>query len=595
MQTTHWEDTKNIEIERKFLLSRIPEFMRVQPSKEITQWYLPSFRIRQIWENYRLTIKRGKWVVRQEFEIDITEQEFKHFWALGKDESLSKTRFYLESGWYEFEADEYHNNLSWLFTVEVEFSNEDEAMAFVPPDWFWEEVTDDEEFSNRSLSSNWITEMMKRKIENQDADVSSETIKLGLSDWVKWIVRWTENLVKKAKGIKPVFIWISWWSNSWKTSKVTNEVISILEESWIKVIKISMDDFCYWPTYLKKMMEKTWELNFDAPYSYDLELWKKKLKDIAQWKDVRIPLYDFKDDPREDAQEVQKSQVYLLEWLYTFYDDELKWICDLRAFVQVSSHGRVVRRLTRDAWGSVAEPWRTRQSHLDVLEQILSTVEPMDKQYIQPQIKNSHIIIDNDHNPEIESVNIRNADSQVKFQIENLPIDKLCDWLEVLGFAKWETLEERDTYYNHDSKELILNWEVFRIRHSKKQNDTISEIFPVLTYKYSHLTDTHREESILSFEINDKVIGLLDKEYAKVWEIKKTRTYFRKWNISITIDSSVEARLNQNAPIGLWDFLEIRGFKGADELNDYSKLISGLIMKQNSWLSSSYIKMLFAD
>ena len=373
---------QNIEIERKFILRNMPQFMAVQASKEIVQWYLPSFRIRQIGDEFKLTIKRGKWVVRQEFEINITKEEYEHFWILWNKKSLRKTRYYMEVEWLTFEADEYHGNLDWLYTIEVEFSSAEEAESFVPPAWFGEEVTEDDDFSNGSLSSQWLTESVIDKMKKENERPYLEAIRLNLSDWIGWIIKWALNLIGKTEKDRPIFIWISWGSNSWKTSKVTDEVIRKLEAEWVTVTKISMDDFCFWPTYLKKILKEWDVLNFDAPYSYDMELWKTKLNELMAGKDVKINTYDFKNDPKIDAQDIPKTQVYILEWLYILYDDDLKSRCDLRAFVDVSSHWRVMRRLTRDAWGSSWEVWRTWQSHLNVLEQILSTVEPMDKQYI---------------------------------------------------------------------------------------------------------------------------------------------------------------------------------------------------------------------
>ena len=51
----------------------------------------------------------------------------------------------------------------------------------------------------------------------------------------------------------------------------------------------------------------------------------------------------------------------------------------------------------------------------------------MDKKYVQPQIKNAHIIIDNDHNPAIESANIISSDSQIKFKIDDINMERVSD------------------------------------------------------------------------------------------------------------------------------------------------------------------------
>ena len=53
---------------------------------------------------------------------------------------------------YMIELDIFENELSPLIMAEVEFDSEEEALAFVPPAWFWEDVTNDKRYHNSNMS-----------------------------------------------------------------------------------------------------------------------------------------------------------------------------------------------------------------------------------------------------------------------------------------------------------------------------------------------------------------------------------------------------------------------------------------------------------
>ena len=50
------------------------------------------------------------------------------------------------------ELDIFGGALAPLILAEVEFSSEEDAMAFLPPDWFVKEVTSDPAYQNSNLS-----------------------------------------------------------------------------------------------------------------------------------------------------------------------------------------------------------------------------------------------------------------------------------------------------------------------------------------------------------------------------------------------------------------------------------------------------------
>ena len=66
---------------------------------------------------------------------------------------IQKTRYkipFLEK--YTIELDIFDGELTPLTLAEVEFESVDEANAFVPPEWFGEDVTYSTEYHNSTLS-----------------------------------------------------------------------------------------------------------------------------------------------------------------------------------------------------------------------------------------------------------------------------------------------------------------------------------------------------------------------------------------------------------------------------------------------------------
>jgi CYTH domain-containing protein len=146
-----------MEIERQFLVDRLPQL----PEKYelLRQGYvalLPEIRIRQIGDShFQLTIKRGAGLVREEWEMEISRQEFDSLAKrLCPGTCMIEKRRYkipLEDGWVA-ELHVHAGHLSGFNYVEVEFPDVETAQKFVPPSWFGGEVTEDARFSYGTLA-----------------------------------------------------------------------------------------------------------------------------------------------------------------------------------------------------------------------------------------------------------------------------------------------------------------------------------------------------------------------------------------------------------------------------------------------------------
>jgi len=146
------------EIERKFLVKKLPPEIDRYPHSEIMQGYLivtdndVEIRIRKKGVIYSETVKAGSGLVRQESEKEITEQQFYDHWPLTKGKRVQKVRYEIEDEDLLIELDIFSGELEGLIVAEVEFESEEESSHFTPPEWFGEEVTHDEKYKNKNLA-----------------------------------------------------------------------------------------------------------------------------------------------------------------------------------------------------------------------------------------------------------------------------------------------------------------------------------------------------------------------------------------------------------------------------------------------------------
>src|SRR3954463_10711497 len=96
--------SSNREIERKFLVRKLPDGLTTYPRNEISQGYLVSLedglqvRLRKTGECYSLTYKRGPGSVREEREVELTAQQFDALWPATEGKRLVKTRYEIPLG-----------------------------------------------------------------------------------------------------------------------------------------------------------------------------------------------------------------------------------------------------------------------------------------------------------------------------------------------------------------------------------------------------------------------------------------------------------------------------------------------------------------
>ncbi len=149
-----------LEIERKFLLSSVPEIAREAPSLRIEQGWMAGESIRErlrrvsdaSGERFYRTIKLGSGLTRAEYEESISREMFEPLWPLTKGCRLEKRRIQIRDGERTWEIDVFEGRD--LVTAEVELPSPDAALPF--PEWLApclvREVTGDPAYSNLNLA-----------------------------------------------------------------------------------------------------------------------------------------------------------------------------------------------------------------------------------------------------------------------------------------------------------------------------------------------------------------------------------------------------------------------------------------------------------
>jgi adenylate cyclase len=146
------------EIERKFLLKRLPPNLKKYRHATIEQGYLAigrgglQVRLRKKGAACSLTFKRGTKSAREEREIRLSAGQFKTLWPATAGRRLTKVRYDVPWKKYTIEIDIYRGRRHGLVVAEVEFDNPGSCAAFEPPDWIGRDVTGMRKYSNVVLA-----------------------------------------------------------------------------------------------------------------------------------------------------------------------------------------------------------------------------------------------------------------------------------------------------------------------------------------------------------------------------------------------------------------------------------------------------------
>ena len=144
-----------MEIERKFLVKKLPEKLESYPCHRIEQAYIctdPVLRVRRKDDRFILTYKGPGFLVREEHEFPLKEESYYQLLSKADGNRIMKDRYCIPYQGYTIELDVFDSPFAPLVLAEVEFPSEEEANTFQVPEWFGEDVTFDPGYTNAAMS-----------------------------------------------------------------------------------------------------------------------------------------------------------------------------------------------------------------------------------------------------------------------------------------------------------------------------------------------------------------------------------------------------------------------------------------------------------
>ena len=181
---------------------------------------------------------------------------------------------------------------------------------------------------------------------------------------------------------KPLIIGIAGGSGSGKSTVARNVADNL---GSLSVAFIDMD--AYYRSFTELSLDERRRLNWDHPDAFDYDLLTEHLQQLAGRGSIEKPVYDFVTHLRsEEIVAVEPSDVIVIDGILLFVDERVRDLCDVKVFVDADADIRLIRRIQRDI--------STRGRPLgEIIDQYLSTVQPMHLQFVEPSKRYADIIV----------------------------------------------------------------------------------------------------------------------------------------------------------------------------------------------------------
>jgi uridine kinase len=180
----------------------------------------------------------------------------------------------------------------------------------------------------------------------------------------------------------PVVIGVAGGSGSGKTTVVQAIVRALGAEA---VTHIEHDAYYFDRSTVPP--EERLAINYDHPDALESDLLVRHLEALRAGRRADVPVYDFAAHTRRsEPRTVFPRAVVIVEGILILAEPRLRALMDVRVFVDTDPDIRFIRRLLRDT--------RTRGRTVDeVVQQYLSTVQPMHLEFVEPSKRHAHVII----------------------------------------------------------------------------------------------------------------------------------------------------------------------------------------------------------
>lgn len=184
--------------------------------------------------------------------------------------------------------------------------------------------------------------------------------------------------------VKPYIIGITGGSGSGKTTFI-NRLRETFGASQICVF--SQDN--YYKPREEQVIDENDEKNFDLPESFERERFFQDLLRLASGEDLTIKEYTFNNALATPKMLTYRhAPILIVEGIFIFHFKEVADLMDLKLFIDVKEHLKLIRRIKRD---QIERNYPLE----DVLYRYEKHVFPSYESYIQPFIDNVDLIINN--------------------------------------------------------------------------------------------------------------------------------------------------------------------------------------------------------
>jgi uridine kinase len=205
----------------------------------------------------------------------------------------------------------------------------------------------------------------------------------------------------------PLIIGIAGGSGSGK-STVARRIAASLDAP--SVAFIDMD--AYYKNFAHLPIEERRRVNWDHPDAFDWELLIDQLERLRGGFSIDKPVYDFVTQTRSERTEyVAAAPVIVIDGILLFSDARVRDLCEVKVFVDADADIRLIRRIRRD----LAERGRSLDK---ILDQYLSTVQPMHLQFVEPSKRYADVIVPRGGHNEVA---IQMLIAKIRRRVEGVP------------------------------------------------------------------------------------------------------------------------------------------------------------------------------
>jgi uridine kinase len=189
--------------------------------------------------------------------------------------------------------------------------------------------------------------------------------------------------------MKPLVIGIAGGTGSGKSTVARNVAAALGDAS---VAFIDMD--AYYLDHGHLSIEERRKVNWDHPNAFDWDHLVTQLGQLAGGAAIDKPVYDFVNHARSaETVQIPPADVVVIDGILLFVDARVRDLCDVKVFVDADADVRLIRRIRRDMT-------KRGRPLAEILEQYLSTVQPMHLEFVEPSKRYADVIVPRGgHNP----------------------------------------------------------------------------------------------------------------------------------------------------------------------------------------------------